>query len=310
MPRTTTRALASLLVLAGASLAQEEGQTIGATTDLDEIISILDSESFYERDAARIALTNHPALSDEKIAALLRDDATAPEAAALLEGILLERLYALPIGAVGVTFDNTSSIEDGIRVGSTNPDFAAVVSGAIKEGDVILGVDGMDFREMGLDLVSAIDRNTATRLIQTRVFSRVPGESVPLTIRRGEERIELDAELDDYEKHNNANIPTSVRENASRLRFARLIGGERPGVVDVDLDASLWPTTAVRTPFRNRRSPVFEIPAPNTASGRTTSNDPYSPYQHARFARENFVNYANTLDRNEREAAANNAQVR
>ena len=318
----TTAALASLLLAAVGTASQNAPEKqIDASTGLDEIVAMLDSDSYFERDAARTALAQHPGLTDDRIVEMLRSPEIAPESSVALEGILLERFETLPVGAVGVTFDNLAVDERGVRVGATNPDFPAVRAGLVREGDVIVSVDGIAFSTLGLNLLSASDRTTATRVVQARVFSRVPGESVPLTlIRTGEagesETLEIEIPLGDYGMHRQNNDPSGVRDAAVRARFSRLVGDVRSRVSPVPMTAKAWPSPSFRTPLRHSQSAVLAVPAPNTSPRFLNALDPYAPTNHSTYARDTFMSFVKSMDNQERDRRArivaddNNVRIR
>ncbi|GAB4551863.1 MAG: hypothetical protein Tsb0013_14000 [Phycisphaerales bacterium] len=302
--RRTLHIAAITVALAGHASAQQPSTgTSGALPSLDTLVEQLDAPGLYEREEARALLVQMPALSDERILDTLADTDTSPEARAALETILLDRFASLPVGAVGVTFDQATIDPRGVRIGATNANFPAVEQGLVREGDVIVAVDGVNFVDAGMNLTTVQGRNDVTSLIRTRVFSRIPGETIPVTLLREgvDEPIDIEMPLGNISAHGQSANPTDVRTDALRLRLARLTGVSDERSLDVPMAMSFWPQPFGREAMRLRQNPVFGAPAAQVNSFNDL--DPYAPERRAPAIRNQFTSYAKHMEEQERREA-------
>ncbi len=299
----------AIVLLAGTVLAQDGADGhIGPENGVDEIIGMLDAPSFFDRDAARAALAQHPSLTDAKVRSLLTEDALSPEQRVSLESILLERYTALPVGAIGITFSNEATDGRGLIVGAVNANFPAVQQNLVRENDLITGVDGIDFLAMDLDPNQLADRGVASRAIRTQVFSRIPGETVAMTIIREvdgrEERLELNVPLGDINNHAQTARPDDVRAQSLRIRLERETGMLNEPDARMPLTDSFWPEPLGDMPQRLAINPVQSGPAPMTNDFNVL--DPYAPRRTQDMARQSFQQYSKLMEI-EKQALGNKA---
>lgn len=307
-----TLVAAGLVALAGAAYAQQ------ASPGIDDLVEMLDAPAFADRDAARTALVQHPSLSDDRIIELLEADDTSPEQSLALRTILFDRFVTRGVGAVGVTFSQTSN-ESGLVIENVSPNFPAVQQGLIKPNDIIAEVDGVDLTEIlhGSDprlragdknvvrtplAAQAQTRTLATRTVQSLVFSRHPGESLPMVILRANEagvleRIETEIPLGDYQSHERPGSTNAVIHDAYRLRLQRVAGLELPDVATVPQTADYWPMPSTNPTPRMLRNPV--VGGPTTLTTKFNPLDPYYPRRAQDSIRREFTQYNNILDAQE-----------
>lgn len=222
--------------------APTDEQTVAA------LVQQLNDDDWLQRDLATIELGElDPGITLEMLERQLGDQQLSPEQRARLQIAALRRFAERPKGALGVSFGT-------IRVGAIevqpipdNPDFPA--SRVLVLGDQIAMVGDR-----------VIDGSFSLR---TEILSRDPGDSLPVTIIRGEQVLHLNLELGSFEDLTGAvRMDSELLRNALELRWARLDRAtNKQKSIGEDLDLDAWAQAAFpsdRTP--DPREPNLHAP--------------------------------------------------
>ncbi len=212
-------ASAAFLLLAGSALAQVNPVTPEMIRDAEQsaglpghnpgvpgtiegmtgLITRLDSESWAEREEAFRELQAHPAATEDRLAALAKDEAFSLEQRRRLAGAVRERFINSPRGAIGIQFAPGTSTEPAI-IDEARPNFPAGQLGLLRAGDRIDAVDGIELApkpDPNAPVVRAravFNMNDPVRQkLISYVVSRNPGDQITLRIRRPIGPARLDA---------------------------------------------------------------------------------------------------------------------
>lgn len=142
----------------------------------------LGSAEYREREAASKVLLDDTNLTLSDIESQLKNPSVkhSAEVKTRLLSIAKDRFLKSDRAALGFMFGG--NLVDRVVVGQTYPKFP--VHGVLHVGDIIVEADGVD-------LCSPRGRST----MQAMIVSRDPGQTLPLTIRRGKEKLKLDIKL-------------------------------------------------------------------------------------------------------------------
>lgn len=179
--------------------------------EFDALIDALGHSEYVTREQALLRLTDHPGVTLERLETALGRDELTLEQRLRIEQLALTRFAVRPRGAMGVSFPRTL-LRDRVIIENTYEQFDSHEK--LRVGDLVAEVDGI--RTFGPD---------ALLNIRSRVFSRQPGDSVPMVIYRNGERIELELTLGEY-----GNLPGGGSLAAADLARAWRARCERLGI--------------------------------------------------------------------------------
>lgn len=156
------------------------GSAQSSAPALKTMVADLSSESFARRTAATEALVAATNIDSVDLVNELRSGGLDAEANARVLEVLRQRFFASTRAAMGIEFEPdraTTQLPAGApRIKMVYPTLPAGRSGLLQPGDEIIEVEGEPvenrFRPSGVDMVKAA------------VFSRIPGESIRVKIRR------------------------------------------------------------------------------------------------------------------------------
>lgn len=159
---------------------------------IESLVAGLDDESYTQRERSFVALAELRSLNLKSIEAILdRRDLTSEQRARLVV-LARERFVTSPRAAMGVQFYTNVSGGAGVEAASSYVAIENLVPGfrsaeVLRPGDVILEVAG--FRISG-----PLSRD----MVRAHIISRDPGDTLPMVIRRGAERMEVSVTLGSY----------------------------------------------------------------------------------------------------------------
>lgn len=218
--------------------------------DVRDLIAQLDDEDWLQRDLATIQLGElNPGITLEIIERQLGDQHLNAEQRARLQLAALRRYASRSKGALGVSFGT-------IRVGAIevqpipeNDDFPA--SKVLKAGDQIAMVGDR-----------VIDGSFSLR---TEILSRDPGDSLPVTILRGERVLHLNLILGSFDDLTGAvRMDTELLRNALATRWERLgRTHHQEKTIGDDLNIDAWTDAA----FPSDRAPDPREPSLHAPRG-------------------------------------------
>lgn len=190
---------------------------------LDGLLTALGSDNYQVRELASAALRQPGAPTEDQLVSLARREDISAEQRARLLNALRDRFENRPPGelaAVGIQMEEHVA---GIRVARVFEDFPA--SGVLREGDVIMEIDGHD--------LSSARTGDKSRALMSIIVEQEPGGTAPMTIVREGERLTLDVPFGaraDFQERNGTT--TDVMERAWRIRAARLglLDAESPAI--------------------------------------------------------------------------------
>ena len=222
MPRARTAITIALLIglsassahaqIAGVPAQDAQAQTPPTETEfVDEWVEQLDNEDWLMRDLATLELGElDPGISLEMLERYLHRDDLSVEQRARLRLACLRRFALRPKGALGVSFGT-------IRVGSIeiqpipdNPEFPATMLLQDKDQIAMVGE-------------RVIDGSSSLRV---EILSREPGETLPVTVVRGERVLHLDLPLGSFD-----DLTGAVRMDSDLLNNALALRWERKGLI-------------------------------------------------------------------------------
>ncbi len=209
-------ALAAGLMIGGTAWAQalqapapESLEAPMEPAPLAEVMERLGSERVADRELASFELLN-PGYTEAELLAYL-SQGLDPERANRLRAALYDRFKRADHAAIGITFNTRDTAgprivgpEDGGP--AVRPDFPAGRAGLLREGDLLLEIDGVKFvtRTRGED-GEVVEQGEAdpsegtvtnsTLGMRMVILSRRPGETVPMRLLRDGQEIEVEVEL-------------------------------------------------------------------------------------------------------------------
>lgn len=251
-PTGAARTLAALIALAAACpLAQAQLEPAQALDERDAKAAIakqrvdlsaplspeteariarLDDLSWAVRDKAMQELMDDPGLPPLRVEHELKTRTLSPEARQRLLQVARRWFVNLPRPAMGVGFDLRLRQRVAIDRAYTPFDAAA----KLEPGDIIIEADGIPLRGPN-----------AQAAMQAIIVSHDPGDSVPVVVRRGKQRVPLSITLGyfrDLPNNQGGMIPEERVQRAWKVRAARLLPAvSEPVSVTLPADAS-WST--------------------------------------------------------------------
>jgi hypothetical protein len=227
---------------------------------LRELVAQLDSTDFNVRREAQSKLLADQRFTLPMIEEIFAGGRLSPEQRARLLAVGKDRFLGSPRAAMGVQFGDSPALRYRVIVGRTFARFPS--HRLLEEGDIIVEADGQPLR----------GRDARWRL-QGMIVSRDPGQTLPIVVRRGAEKIKIDLALgrfDDLEnggflddgRLQNGWLVRSFRYTPADERAARTIAPALPG-------KGPWPAEFSRRAQIDRqqaRMRVGEVAAP-TAVG-------------------------------------------
>lgn len=217
------------------------------------LIDQLGNGSWLERDLASNELLNldkdqgHE-ISLEELEQYLMDPTLSLEARTRLAGVCLARFLKYPKGGLGVSF---GSITPGaIEVQPINNDERFPATAMLNPGDAIALIgDTM--------LIDSFD-------LRAQILSRVPGETLPATVLRNGEYLQMDLPLGSLEQLTGAaRLDKPLAWRALELRWARKgIVLETPDVIGQKINTTQWMNAAFGDAIP---------PSPRSPKGRLTA---------------------------------------
>jgi hypothetical protein len=174
MGRKSRAVCAGVLAVASVAGAQV------STPTLDQLLARLRSDSFAERDAATTALVEGTNFDTTDLVRALNSGTLDAESTQRLTEVLRQRFFTSTRAAIGIEFQ-PGRADDANPVGA--PRVTRVVAslpagraGLLRIGDEIIEVEGESLENRV--------HPAGTRRLQSAVFSRLPGESIRVKIRR------------------------------------------------------------------------------------------------------------------------------
>lgn len=147
---------------------------------LDDLLSGLSSDSFAQREASTEALVAATNIDDASLVRTLKSGTLDAEASRRVHEALRRRFFGTVRAAIGIGF--ATEVGDARNpvgaptVGSVDEAMPAGRAGLIMPGDEFLEADG--------HVLSSRFNPSGQELLRAAVFSRLPGESIPVKIRR------------------------------------------------------------------------------------------------------------------------------
>ncbi|MBL8990373.1 MAG: PDZ domain-containing protein [Phycisphaerae bacterium] len=168
--------------MALAAFAAAAGFTAGASgldtpgpTSIDELVARLGADSFPQREAATLELSQRTEIPIADVERALANPALTLEQRTRLIEAARAKFYAAPRAALGVQFDSLQPSR--AVISKTFPAFPAAAM--LQPGDEIIRVGDQSVTEEGWGVV------------RPKILSRDPGQSLDMTIRRNGEDLRL-----------------------------------------------------------------------------------------------------------------------
>ncbi len=224
-------AAAAMLMLAGSTLAQQvqiiqppggrvfirpqEGRVVDpeAPARLARLINELNTGDFKARTQADRELFDDQAITLPMIEQALKDHGaqSTMDTRLRLTSAARVRFMQTPRAAMGIQFWQNRNLISRVVIERTFPEFKA--SKSIQEGDMIVEADGV-----------VLKGPLAQRRLQSLIVSHDPGDVIPITVRRGAEKMDFKIELGErQELPNAAFVDPNVLERAWRTRSASYV---------------------------------------------------------------------------------------
>lgn len=209
-----------------------------------ELVEELKSPSFVTRELAEDDLQYDQSLTLEDLEAhLRRNDLTKEQRIRLLK-------------AASVRFANEPRAAMGIGLTNVVNDLGLQIREPVQGFDSANKLQASDF----ISVIGDLPIRSTTDL-QAAIISRSPGDSVPVQIVRGEQRLTVDIVLGAWSdlEQPGGGVPRGSLEAAWIYRSREYAGKDEPGVIGFDVDPNLWNAAATR-------------PMPGQGSRRETGN--------------------------------------
>lgn len=205
--------------------------TDARTQRMQKLLDQLDAPSWIDRDLATLELARFAdELSLDDLENALLDPTLSHEQRARLVQACLVRYAALPKGGLGVAFGTVRVGAVEVQPIENNPDFPATA--LLIPGDAIAMVDRV------------ILSNSSD--LRAQILSRLPGETLPVTIIRNNTLIDLDLPLGSYTKlAGPAILDEALARHALELRWARKgIVLSQPDEIGTAINQDQWALAA------------------------------------------------------------------
>jgi len=175
------------------------------------LVDRLGADTWIERDLATLDLadlSNEISLADLEV--FFSDPTLTPEQRARLKLICVDRFVDFPKGGLGVSFLNVEPGSIEVKPIPDNPNFPA--SMMLQPGDAIARVGGVMM--------------TSTLDLRVQILSREPGETLPVTVIRNNELIEMELPLGSF-----SDLVSGSRLDRFQSMLALELRWERRGIV-------------------------------------------------------------------------------
>ncbi|MEL6741119.1 MAG: PDZ domain-containing protein [Planctomycetota bacterium] len=211
---------------AGEDRAGEDGNWSEVYASL---VARLDHADWRVREQAEVELSDLGDLPYRAIEDELLGDGLSPERRARLERVAAAAYRREPLGGLGVQFGGP--VNGGVAIQRVIDNGRFPAAGVLQDGDVFTHVAGKPLVRRGDRLADGQER------LRAEILSRAPGETLPVSVIRDDQQLDLDVPLGSYSDLDGARVPSAqVMLPAVRLRLLRLRGEALP-VVRVDADA-------------------------------------------------------------------------
>ena len=247
--------------------------------ELRALVDALASPDFKVRDEASTRLSDDAAFTLPQIESALKDDNLSHEQRYRLLAAARERFERTPRAAMGVQF--APNLRDRIFVGKTFEPFAS--HQLLEEGDLIVEAAGVK-----------VSGPNAQWTIQGIIVARDPGDVLPIVVRRGPAKLNINLALGSFSDLPNSTLQDGRLIRAWRVRCAPYMrGGTDSDVISTGLTS--WPGV---DPARARerevrfRQKLGQAAAPGIQGGGVPGGAPLDEpgrFQQA-FINGNFVN--------------------
>jgi hypothetical protein len=232
--RRSGRLSIGLVVLVGASgLLTGAGGAQPDTAQLKNLVSDLGSSDIAKREDAMRILSSDDSITLAQLEGLLKAPDLSPEQRCRITQAAKQRFMSSPRPAMGVQFDNR--LPDRVAIEKVYPKFPAAQF--LRPGDLIVSCNGEKLHALA----------PWVRL-GAHIFSREPGDSISLVVRRGAEKLEMEIPLGlyrDLAPADNLNIPRDRGPDQDRLERAwelrtRGFSPQPIAVIDPKLPPTDW----------------------------------------------------------------------
>lgn len=216
---------------------------------LAQLVADLGSDDVIKRETASELLLADESVSLGDLEELLTRPDLNPEQRCRLSQIARRRFMESPRPALGIQFDVVLS--DRAAILKVWENFPA--SEKLQPGDIIISCNGEELRS-----------RTASARLGAHIFSREPGDSISLVVRRGAEKLAFDVKLGTYSDMEGRQPPIDRLQSAWDMRCARYAPAARPAiepnaqVTDWRTDASPMETQKIIR-ARNHLPPIYRM---------------------------------------------------
>lgn len=174
-----------------------------AATSLSDLVAKLDSDDILERDRITQRLIASKAHTFAQIEEQLRSPDLSAEQRLRLMRVAKEKFAGTPRAAMGVQFDNFL-LPTRVVIGKTFEPFAS--STMLEEGDMIVEAAGLPTVGLG-----------ARNMLRSVILAHEPGDKLPITVRRGSEKVKLELPLGNFGDLQNGRMDPGDVERAWRI---------------------------------------------------------------------------------------------
>ena len=191
---------------------------------LDELVQKLQTGTFVQRELASDELETSPSITLESIEDVLIHEQLSPEQRQRLMQAAGNRFINEPRGAMGIQLTNEIS-DLGLKISGPVQGFDAFTK--LKPNDIISRIGDWPIR-------SAAD-------LQAAIVSRTPGETVPVEVLRGAERMTFDITLGSWnDLASPSGVPWATLELAWAHRSRPYANLNAPRVIELSADERAW----------------------------------------------------------------------
>lgn len=181
---------------------------VAAVAEIEQLIAQLADPDLAKREHATHALRQHPLISLKMVEAVLDRAGVTPEQRARLEAVGFARFAVEPRAAIGVQFVPVGEVEAPPMIGQVFGEFPA--SRVLQPGDILVKVEGQP----------VVFGPTAPFSGRPTVVARSPGDVLRMTVRRGNQDVDIDVELGSYAALRNT-VPLTAPELTDAWRIRR-----------------------------------------------------------------------------------------
>lgn len=195
-----------------------------------DLVTDLGSDDIAEREDAMRILSEDQTLTLSQLEGLLKRTDLSAEQRCRINQAAKQRFMTSPRPALGVQFDNR--LPDRVVIERIYDKFPAL--GLLEPGDMIVSCNGERLRS-----------RSAWLRLGAHIFSREPGETISVVVRRGAEKLEMEIPLGKFSdlepiRPGAGRAPSDDRlERAWEMRCGRLTE-EKTEVIEAAVPASAW----------------------------------------------------------------------